>query len=68
MSFAAIHDIQLKTSKNKYLFLHLLLLVITKKFELVWNMSSITVELSKVGFWVLDVLGLNLHNQRGDMN
>ena len=39
-----------------------------KEFEFVWNMSSITVELSKVGFRVLDVPGLNLHNQTGYMN
>jgi len=39
-----------------------------KKFELVWNISSITVELSTMCFQVLDVQGLNLHTQTGYMN
>jgi len=39
-----------------------------KNFEFLWNMSNITLKLSKVCFRVLDVQGLNLHNQTGYMN
>jgi len=47
LPFVAVHIISLRASKSKYLFLYLLLLVITKKVELEWNTSRISVELSK---------------------
>jgi len=39
-----------------------------KKFEFLWNISSITVELSAMGFQFLDVQGLNLNIQTVYMN